>query len=272
MKTSAAALILLLALAAHAGEGEMTPAARKHKNSGSVFLVQEKYDAAIKEFEAGFAADPQPSLLYELAQACALAGKPAKAAAALRRYLELSPEIAEREEIEDEIKALDSRAAALGVPAQPRAVVMRPTAPPDEREPKPADKPATAPPRARSQRGQGAGRVKPESPQPDPATPTARAEAPPRPQATVATPAPEPDLPLLVSRRGQELELSDAPRGPGAPARALSPEAAPAAHDKTSWLPWVGAGLGLSVAVVVGLALAGGSKARPEPAYTVDGR
>lgn len=279
MKPCTALLCLLLALPAQAAatEDEMSPAARKHKQAGAAFMVQEQYLLAIREFERGFALDPKPSFLYELGQAEVLANRPQKAAASFRKYLALVPDEPNREELEDEIKALEARAAqddrpASAVAAAPRKVqpkvvevpVEAPERAPDAVLPQMFQTPQAPAPEEGAEEVAlpSRGVAIPPSRAPRPGGPAAAPPVVPAAAAAArpAAPPPEPRVRVAESR-------------PRAPVEAIESEPAPDAGKETRWALWAGIGAGVAVAAAVGLAVALASAKQPtEPAYLVDAR
>jgi tetratricopeptide (TPR) repeat protein len=80
---------LSLSTLAYAGEAPPTNKARAHFRKGMAQYVLNHYDEAIVEFEAGFAADPIPAFLFNLAQSHARAGRKEKAIEFYRKYLDM---------------------------------------------------------------------------------------------------------------------------------------------------------------------------------------
>jgi tetratricopeptide (TPR) repeat protein len=74
---------------AYAGDSAATATARAHFRKGMAQYVLNHYDEAIVEFEAGFAAEPLPAFLFNLAQSHARAGRKEKAIEFYRKYLEM---------------------------------------------------------------------------------------------------------------------------------------------------------------------------------------
>jgi hypothetical protein len=72
----------------HAQEGG--PSAREHFNRGYAFAEKGDHQAAIREFQLAYAISPNTSVLYNLGQAYAAAGRSSEAIETLERYLELS--------------------------------------------------------------------------------------------------------------------------------------------------------------------------------------
>jgi hypothetical protein len=66
------------------------PSAREHFNRGYAFAEKGDPHSAIREFELAYATNPNPSVLYNLGQAYAAAGRSSDAIETLERYLSLS--------------------------------------------------------------------------------------------------------------------------------------------------------------------------------------
>ncbi|HEX2572070.1 MAG TPA: tetratricopeptide repeat protein [Polyangia bacterium] len=120
------ALLLLLAMPAHAGKAE----AEAHYKKGTAHYYLGQFEAAIAEFEAGYTEDPRPGFLYNLAQAHRKAGRPALALDFYRKYLELEPRSPRRQEVMGRVAELERQLAAA--PAAPVAPVDHPAAPVNE--------------------------------------------------------------------------------------------------------------------------------------------
>lgn len=99
----------------------------QHFGKGMALFALYKYDDAIKEFEAGFLEQPDPSYLYNIALAHKMAERREQAAQYFRRYLEVAPGAKNRAEVEDQL----ARLTAPGKRA-PRPVLK--SAIPDELE------------------------------------------------------------------------------------------------------------------------------------------
>lgn len=82
-------LVLALARPAAAVEPDPTTAARQHFERGYAAAQRGELEVAVTEFERAYATSPNPSVLFNLGQAYASAGRPAEAVETLRRYLEL---------------------------------------------------------------------------------------------------------------------------------------------------------------------------------------
>ncbi|HSZ81565.1 MAG TPA: tetratricopeptide repeat protein [Polyangia bacterium] len=83
-------------------------AAREHYQKATSYYDLGKYAEAITEFEAAYEIKNDPALLYNLAQSNRLAGNPDQALHFYRTYLRYVPHPANRVEIDDRIKQLES--------------------------------------------------------------------------------------------------------------------------------------------------------------------
>lgn len=119
------------------GPHDLNAAARQHYKRGSQLYDLEKYAEAIKEFEQGYEARPEPAFLFNIAQSHRLAGHTADAIRMYRAYLRSSPKAANRVDVEGRIADLEALLAKTPPPAAPPAAP--PTAPP------PAAPPAKSP-------------------------------------------------------------------------------------------------------------------------------
>ena len=84
----------------------------------------DEYDAAVKEWEAGFRARPSPQFLYNIAQAYRLSKQYDKALSFYKKYLYMQPDAPNRAEVENHIAVLtklvsDQQAVATSPPVQP---------------------------------------------------------------------------------------------------------------------------------------------------------
>jgi tetratricopeptide (TPR) repeat protein len=117
--------VLLLAAAARANEGR--EAAREHFRKGTTHYVLNHYEAAIAEFEAGYAAEPEPAFLYNLAQAHAKLGHLKIAIDFYRKYLELGPT---EQDVAPVQETIDRLTRELEAPKAPPAVAPPPAVSP----------------------------------------------------------------------------------------------------------------------------------------------
>jgi len=106
-KIAVRALVLgLLAMTATTARAQDAATAREAYDKGMAHYHLEEYDAAIEEWERGFRAKPAPEFLYNIAQAYRLSKRPDKALSFYQKYLRLSPEAKNRDEVERHIAAL----------------------------------------------------------------------------------------------------------------------------------------------------------------------
>ncbi len=127
--------------------------AKVHYTEGLKAFGVQHFDAAALEFEAAYDAQPDPALLYNIAQANRLAGHLEKAMSFYRNYLRLLPDTSDRAEVEKTMAAIDrelhpppptvivrpAEQSALTEPpaASPKPVVQKP-APVEEKKSSPA--------------------------------------------------------------------------------------------------------------------------------------
>jgi tetratricopeptide (TPR) repeat protein len=123
--------------AAVGDEQERAATARSLYELGMGRFQLEEYDAAIAYWEEGFRNKPAPELLYNIGQAHRLAHRPDKALAFYQKYLRMSPNAANRAEVERTIAALarepraTAPAANMSADSRSRDVVnWRPDSPP----------------------------------------------------------------------------------------------------------------------------------------------
>lgn len=118
--------------------------ARAHYQKGTALYDLGKYDEAVAEFEAAYEAKSDPALLYNLAQANRLAGHAEQALHFYRTYLKYVPKVANREEIETRIAALEKQ--IKDKPTTPVASTTSPAvSPPSSFAPPPPPPPPLAP-------------------------------------------------------------------------------------------------------------------------------
>lgn len=131
-----------------------TTVAREHFEKGKAFMDLAKYNEAAAEYEAAYAAKPDPTLLLNLAQAYRQAGNAEKALRFYRKYLQYVPKSPYRADIEEKIEALEKQVkegtstapapagAGAGQAAYPPP--PPPPPPPPSSEPPPSSYPGTA--------------------------------------------------------------------------------------------------------------------------------
>lgn len=93
-------LCLLLAGSALASDDAVAvKRAREHFDRGSELYRSARYDEAIREFEAAYAAKPHPSIFYNLGQCYEKLGRHPEAIAHYRRYLAEAPNAKDRDRV-----------------------------------------------------------------------------------------------------------------------------------------------------------------------------
>lgn len=133
---------LLLASPAR-GDDSATEQARQHYEIGSQQYDLGHWDEAIREYETAYELRPDPSFLYNLAQAYRRKGDNKRALDLYRNYLAKTPKSPLRAEIEERIKNLQKQIdEAASRPAPP---VLEPTVPPPLPPPALPAVPAIAP-------------------------------------------------------------------------------------------------------------------------------
>src|SRR5262249_36399535 len=117
MRTVVGLLIVVAAWPAWAGDIEK---ARAHFKSGLAAYTLGDYPKAAEEYEAAYAEEPDPALLYNAAQAQRLAGNKARALFLYRNYLRYFPNQSNRAEVREHIAnlqaAIDSEQRAKNTP------------------------------------------------------------------------------------------------------------------------------------------------------------
>ena len=118
---------LVLALASPAlGDDSATEQARQHYEIGTQQYDLGHWDDAIREFEKAYELRPDPSFLYNLAQAYRRKGDPKRALDLYKNYLAKVPKTPQRPEIEERIKSLQKQIEEAA-PAKPAAPALEPT-------------------------------------------------------------------------------------------------------------------------------------------------
>src|SRR5438128_9667623 len=104
-------LVLLVPILAPraAQAADDTATAREHFEKGKTLMDLTKYNEAAAEYEAAYAAKPDPTLLYNIAQAYRLAGNPEKAVHFYRKYLQYVPKSPYRSDVEEKIATLEKQ-------------------------------------------------------------------------------------------------------------------------------------------------------------------
>jgi len=103
----------LVAASAHARDGERQTdpqaeaRAREHAQKGADALREGRYDAAMTEFEAGYAAVAHPGFIMNMGHVQRRAGNLERARGYYSRFLQLEPKSSQRAEIEKAIAEID---------------------------------------------------------------------------------------------------------------------------------------------------------------------
>lgn len=125
---------------AHAAPDTSMEAARAHFMEGTQAYSRGDYARAAVEYKAAYDAEPDPALLYNIAQAARLAHDPAQALTYYRAYLKNQPNVANHVEIEARIQELEAETRPAPPPVPASVVDATLTAPPPSPPPKPAYK------------------------------------------------------------------------------------------------------------------------------------
>jgi tetratricopeptide (TPR) repeat protein len=138
--------MLLVTLAAHGVHADPTAAA-VHAEAGKQAFAEERFAEAISEFRAANALDPDPKLLYAIAQAQRMAGDCAGAIESYKAFLATKPDAKLSEYSEANIARCKEDLAKLAAKAKtapPEPVPVKP--PPNPPTPEPAAVALTVPP------------------------------------------------------------------------------------------------------------------------------
>jgi tetratricopeptide (TPR) repeat protein len=145
-------LVVALLLAAGPVRAEENGAiAKRHFEEATKAFRLGEFPRAVEEYRAAYNAKPEPSILYNIAQAYRLAGNLQQAVFFYRSYLHTLPNAENRAEVTERIAAIDEQLKAE------KAVTTKPPntlapVPPIETQPIPPpganEKPASAPPAA----------------------------------------------------------------------------------------------------------------------------
>jgi tetratricopeptide (TPR) repeat protein len=197
---------LVLALASPAlGADSATEQARQHYEIGTQQYDLGHWDDAIREFEKAYELRPDPSFLYNLAQAYRRKGDARRALDLYKNYLAKVPKAPQRPEIEGRINSLQKQIEEAA-PAQPARPALEPTVTSPELPTSPADVPAPTEASATS-----SPQVSPEPaalPATSPVAPPARRSSQAPPAATGTTSGPTPFV-------ADAAAIQPAPRGRG---------------------------------------------------------
>jgi tetratricopeptide (TPR) repeat protein len=123
-----AVVVVVAAAPAWAGSAvDAVEAAEVRYRRGEALFAEGRFADALAEFEAARQLVPRPQLDYNIGLCLDRLGRPAEAAAALRRYLGAVPDDADAAKIRTLIAELDRRAApAVVAPAPPPPFVATP--------------------------------------------------------------------------------------------------------------------------------------------------
>ena len=86
------AILVLLMLLHGEGDGARKKTASEHFNKGQKLYAAEKWDRALEEFKAGYAAYPLPGFLINIGQTYRQLGERKRAITLYQQYLDLQPE------------------------------------------------------------------------------------------------------------------------------------------------------------------------------------
>jgi tetratricopeptide (TPR) repeat protein len=138
----------LVALPAHAeplSKEERTLRAKTHFQIGIKHFNLGEYDAAMVDFEKGYAYQPLPLLLYNAGQAALRAGKPEAALDLFRRFLAAEPEAIERKQVEKLMVDCEHKIAERPPAPPPSEPSTEPPPPPPPLKAAPPPLPAAPP-------------------------------------------------------------------------------------------------------------------------------
>jgi hypothetical protein len=119
IKTVRKAVVILLLTTVARADVSSRDMAREHYKHGMAQYLLNHYDAAILEFEAGFAAEPQAAFLYNLAQCHAKLGHTAQALEFFRKYVDYGVPPEEASSVQATMERLQASMAPAPAPAAP---------------------------------------------------------------------------------------------------------------------------------------------------------
>ncbi len=201
-----ATLVLILASPAR-GDESATEEARQHYETGTKQYDLGHWDESIREFEKAYELRPDPSFLYNLAQAYRRKGDTKRALDLYRNYLVKVPKTPQRAEIEEKIKSLQKQIddAAAGRTAPP---ALEPTIAPPAQPSGPPIVPAPAEASAASSPPTGPAPTPEAQSATTPASPPTEPPSQPAPATTGTTSTPAPTVADVAA-------TEPAPRGRG---------------------------------------------------------
>ena len=136
-RTLAFGLVLTFASPLFAQEAPPAPAdliARGHYARGAEAYKDNRYEDALREFQAAHAAEPLPALYYNIARCFDRLDRKSEALTAYRRFLSRLPNDPQAAEVQGRIAQLQHELAAEAVAfVPPTVLVSAPTAPPPPR-------------------------------------------------------------------------------------------------------------------------------------------
>jgi tetratricopeptide (TPR) repeat protein len=133
----AAALAIAPASVARADSEDATVAARRHFERAEKLFALGRFEAALTEYEAAFEARPLPGFLFNIGQCHRNLGNHDAAIFSFRKYLRLSPDAENREDVLELIAKLETekqRAEARRAAAEDARRLAPPPPPPAARK------------------------------------------------------------------------------------------------------------------------------------------
>ena len=199
-----AAMVLLLASPALCDDSA-TEQARQHYETGTKQYDLGHWDDAIREFEKAYELRPDPSFLYNLAQAYRRKGDSKRALDLYKNYLVKIPKAPQRAEIEERIKSLQKQIDEAAS-AKPAPSALEPTATTAEPPASPTAVPATEASATSSPKvGPGPEAVPATSPS---SRPGEQSKTSPAAAATASRPTPSPAKAAESASRGRGLRIA----------------------------------------------------------------
>lgn len=89
--------------------------AKIHFQAGAAYYRESRYEEAIRSFEEAHSSDPNPNLLFNIAQAHEKLGRTSEALQYYRRYVREKPDASDRRTVETSIRNLEARLAEKGL-------------------------------------------------------------------------------------------------------------------------------------------------------------
>jgi tetratricopeptide (TPR) repeat protein len=141
-------LLVMLVIAqtiAHAQQTKLKPEAQTHLDAALKAYSAKDYDVAFREFDAAYAADPNPALLYATAQALRHADKCPQALTMYKRFLDTHPSDPQVAAASSGIALCQQALKASAVEPPPKPEPTPPPQPEPKPEPGPVAQPAPEP-------------------------------------------------------------------------------------------------------------------------------